>query len=347
MAKISKMKLERLEKIAGSDGVISAAAMDQRGSLQRALGEAMGKEKSAVTAQQMTEFKTAVSKVLTPYASAILLDPVYGLEGVKAKDPKAGLLLAYEKTGYDNTQPGRLSQLIPDRSVRRQVADGAQAIKLLLYYASDEDQAINEMKHAWIERIGAECAANEIPLFLESVCYDTKGGSGKDAEFAKRKPHLVLDIMKEFSKPQYNVDVLKVEFPFNPAFVKGTKANKTGEVAYDKSQALDYVKQQADATNLPFIYLSAGVDDDVFRESLEICGDANISFAGVLCGRATWKDGIPVYAKDGVKALEDWLSDRGVQNIQALNKTLQQVAKPWFDKCGGRDKVEVVERTEV
>jgi len=53
----------------------------------------------------------------------------------------------------------------------------------------------------------------------------------------------------------------------------------------------------------------------------------------VLCGRATWKDGIPVYATQGVKALEDWLSNEGVKNINAVNDAIKP-AKPWYAKAG-------------
>ena len=48
-----------------------------------------------------------MSRILTPHASAILLDPEYGLSAAKVRAKNAGLLLAYEKSGYDNTQPGR------------------------------------------------------------------------------------------------------------------------------------------------------------------------------------------------------------------------------------------------
>ena len=57
------------------------------------------------------------------------------------------------------------------------------------------------------------------------------------------------------------------------------------------------------------------------------------NFSGVLCGRATWKEGIPVYAKQGVKALEDWLADQGVKNIKNVNDRLA-AAKPWFGFYG-------------
>jgi tagatose 1,6-diphosphate aldolase len=71
--------------------------------------------------------------------------------------------------------------------------------------------------------------------------------------------------------------------------------------------------------------------------------EAGTNFAGVLCGRATWKDGIPVYAKQGLKAFENWLSDRGVQNITALNVVLEG-AHAWYAKYGGLEKIETVDR---
>ena len=49
----------------------------------------------------MEELKVLVADELTKYASSMLLDPEYGLPATKALDEKAGLLLAYEKTGYD------------------------------------------------------------------------------------------------------------------------------------------------------------------------------------------------------------------------------------------------------
>jgi len=79
---------------------------------------------------------------------------------------------------------------------------------------------------------------------------------------------------------------------------------------------------------LPFIYLSAGVSNDVFSETLELAAESGVKFSGVLCGRATWKEAIPVYAKQGVKALEDWLADQGVKNINNVNDRLK-AASPW------------------
>jgi tagatose 1,6-diphosphate aldolase len=79
----------------------------------------------------------------------------------------------------------------------------------------------------------------------------------------------------------------------------------------------------------PFIYLSAGVNNDTFLETLELAAEAGVGYSGVLCGRATWNDGVAVYAKHGVKALDDWLANQGVKNIQNVNARLT-TAKPWF-----------------
>lgn len=324
-------KQKGLKAVSDSRGVIAAAAMDQRGSLKSAIAKEKGGDKNAVTSQMLEEFKSTVTRVLTPYASAILLDPEYGLPAARARAKNAGLLLAYENSGYDNTRPGRLPDLLDIWSVRRLVAAGADCIKILLYYTPFDPPTINEIKHAWVERIGAECHAADVPFFLELVGYE-EGGDEKGIGFARKKPDVVARSMEEFSKPQYGVDVLKVEVPVNMAFVAGTKACK-GESAYTRDQAKEYFRRAAAAAKKPFIYLSAGVSNDVFSETLELTAESGVNFSGVLCGRATWKDGIPIYAKQGAKALEDWLSDQGVKNIQNVNDRLK-AAKPWFSFYG-------------
>ncbi|MFN8009686.1 MAG: tagatose 1,6-diphosphate aldolase [Terriglobia bacterium] len=341
--KITAGKLKRISAVADSRGVIAAAAMDQRGSLQKSLAKEKGTDVSAITPQMMSDFKSAVTRILTPHATAILLDPEFGLDAVKVKAPNAGVLLAYEQTGYDHTLPGRIPSLIPYWTVKKAIEAGADCLKLLLYYSPFESQSVKDMKHAFVARIGAECHFYEMPFFLEFVGYDPDGGDEKGIAFAKRKPEIVARSMEEFSKPEYGVDVLKVEIPVNMEFVEGSKANKTGQVAYTRQEAKAHYVRAAELAKLPFIYLSAGVSDEVFRESLELGIEAGTQFAGVLCGRATWKDGIPVFAKQGLKAFEDWLNDRGVRNIKALNEVLKG-AHPWHAKYGGLSKLERVDK---
>ncbi len=330
---ISKGKLNHLKALSNKAGVIAAAAMDQRGSLQKSIASAKGIDPKNVTQQQMEEFKIAVVKVLTPHASAILLDPEYGLPAAKARSKNAGLLMAYEASGYDNTQPGRLPDLLPHVSAKRIKDMGADAVKILIYYSPFDDPKVNDIKHAFCERIGSECEDNDIPFFLEFIGYDPKGGDEKGLEYAKAKPKIVIASMKEFSKPQYKVDMLKVEVPVNAEFVKGSSVFK-GEAAYTRKQALEYYRKASDVAKKPFIYLSAGVANAQFVESLNMASEAGTDYSGVLCGRATWKDGIPVYATKGVKALEDWLSTEGVKNINCVNDAIKS-AKPWRKKLKG------------
>src|SRR6202522_4509657 len=329
--KITAGKQKGMKAVSDERGVIAAAAMDQRGSLMSSIAKEKGIDKKAVTPEMMSEFKQAVVRILTPHASAILLDPEYGLEAAKVRAKNAGLLLAYENSGYDNTRPGRLPDLLDIWSAHRIAAAGADCVKILLYYTPFDPPHVNDIKHAWVERIGAECTAVDIPFFLEFVGY-VEGGDEKGIEFARKKPAVVRGSMEEFSKPQYAVDVLKVEVPVNMAFVAGSKACK-GESAYTRDQAKEYFRKAAQSAKKPFIYLSAGVNNDVFLETLELAADSGVEFSGVLCGRATWKEGIPVYAKQGGKALEAWLNDEGVKNINNVNARLK-AAKPWFSFYG-------------
>ena len=195
---LSEGKIKHLNALSNDKGVIAAAAMDQRGSLRKAIATAKGVPQGQVSDDMMAEFKVAVSKVLTPHASAILLDPEFGIPAAKARAKNAGLLLAYEESGYDNTKPGRLPDLLPHVSAKRIKDLGADAVKILIYYTPLEKQDINDIKHAFIERIGAECETNEIPFFLEFVGYDPAGGDGL--------LHVRLERLSRFA--EYEVEVL-------------------------------------------------------------------------------------------------------------------------------------------
>lgn len=329
--KLMPGKLKGLQKVSTPAGVIAAAAMDQRGSLRKAIAKDKGIDPHAVTPEMMSEFKQAVVRVLTPHASAILLDPEYGLQPARWRSSNAGLLLAYENSGYDNTRSGRLPDLLENWSAHRLKEAGADCVKILLYYTPFDPPPINEIKHAWVERIGAECAGEDLPLFAEFVGYD-EGMDEKGIDYARKKPDVVTRTMEEFSKPQYAIDVLKIEVPVNMAYVAGARSCK-GESAYSKEQAMDHFRRAASTAKKPFIYLSAGVSNETFIEALDLASQSGVNFSGVLCGRATWKDGVPIYAKEGLSAFQDWLADQGVKNIQNVNRGLR-AAKPWFGFYG-------------
>lgn len=323
--KLSAEKLEAIKRLSNEQNVIAALAIDQRGSLKKMLAEGANVTDPEET---IVEFKKLVSAELTKYASSILLDPEYGLPAAELRDASAGLLVAYEKTGYDATEVGRLPDLLTEWSVYRLKEAGADSVKFLLYYDADEDEAINEFKHVYMERLGQECKALDMPFFLEILTYDANGDNEKGEAFAKVKPAKVIAAMKEFSKEKYQVDVLKVEVPVNMNFVQGyTKEGQ--EPVYTREEAMAYFKEQSDATHIPYIFLSAGVSMELFNQTLYLAKEAGAVFNGVLCGRATWKDAVNVYVEKGEEATLEWLQTTGRANIESLNDALKETATPW------------------
>lgn len=327
MLKLSKAKKAAMDRLSTKDGLIEALAIDQRGALKKMI-TALGTE---ATGEQISDFKEQVSKDLTPFASSILLDPEYGLAAAQARDEEAGLLLAYEKTGYDASTPGRLPDLLEDWSVLRLKEQGADAIKFLLYYDVDESPEINHLKHVFIERLGSECIGEDIPFYLELVSYDAQLSDASSREYAAVKPHKVIEMMKEFSKDKYKVDVLKVEVPVNMNYVAGY-AEQGIEAIHSREEALAYFKEQSEATHLPFIFLSAGVSAELFQQTLEFAKEAGSTFNGVLCGRATWKNGVQPFVEEGETAAHDWLLSEGKSNIESLNEVVNRTASSWHDK---------------
>ncbi|MDG3143124.1 tagatose-bisphosphate aldolase [Streptococcus suis] len=322
---LTKNKRQSMVKLS-RDGVISALAFDQRGALRRMMAKYQDTEP---TIEQIEELKSLVSEELTPYASSILLDPEFGLPASKLRDHESGLLLAYEKTGYDATTTSRLPDCLDMWSAKRLKEAGADAVKFLLYYDVDGDPAINEQKKAYIERIGSECRAEDIPFYLEILTYDEGIADSNSVAFAKVKPHKVNGAMTVFSDERFGVDVLKVEVPVNMAYVEGFG---DGEVLYSRDEAAQAFRDQEAASDLPYIYLSAGVSAQLFQDTLRFAAESGAAFNGVLCGRATWAGCVPVYIEEGPEAAREWLRTKGVDTIQALNAVLAETASSWEEK---------------
>lgn len=323
---ISHGKVSHLKRLSDENGIISALAFDQRGALKRLMAQYQEGEPSVA---QMEELKVLVAEELTPYASSMLLDPEYGLLATKVLDKNAGLLLAYEKTGYDTSSTKRLPDCLNLWSAKRIKEQGADAVKFLLYYDVDSSDELNQEKQAYIERIGSECIAEDIPFFLEILAYDETNADTGSVEYAKVKPRKVIEAMKVFSHPRFNIDVLKVEVPVNVKYVEGFG---DGEVVYTKAQAAAFFKEQDEATHLPYIYLSAGVSAKLFQETLVFAHESGARFNGVLCGRATWAGSVQAYIESGTDAAREWLRTTGFENIDELNKVLKETAVSWVDK---------------
>lgn len=337
--RISRGKFNRMQQLSNQDGVIAALAIDQRGSMVKMMEAAVGKDRYHV--DMVYEFKELVSQELTKYVSAILLDEQYGYKGMAAKNENAGLIMSYEKTGYDANTPGRLPDILPEDSLQRLIKKGADAAKVLVYYNPDDPQDILDKKHAFLERLGNEARAADIPVFVEPIVYDNQITDDKSPEFAKIKPQKVIKTIEEFTKDHYYIDVLKVEVPVLFKNVEGFNENNV--VVYSQKEAADYFKQASDAATRPFIYLSAGVPTKTFHEELIFAGEHGAKYSGILGGRATWFEGVAAYAKGGKDELKRWLDKTGRENVEHLNKILKQYATPWYDIYGGKDNIEVID----
>lgn len=341
---MSKGKFRRMMEVSDDKGIINAMALDQRGSLVKGMKKASEKYGKTFTMDMVYDFKRIVSGELSALSSAVLLDEQMGFKGIEAKSPDTGLIMSYEKTGYDADTPGRLPSLIPEQSAQIMIERGANALKVLVYYNPNDPDEINDVKKAFAERYGTEGLAAEVPTFFEIVTYDDKLDS-KSLDFAKIKPELVLKSMKEFTQDKYHIDVLKMEVPFNPTYVQGW--TDSDEYAYTEDQAKGYLKELSAEATRPYIFLSAGVPTPIFQRELKLAGDAGAKFNGVLSGRATWLESVDIWIKDGEKGLVDWLKDKGTRNVKELTEILGQNATPWFDTYGGMDNIEVVDTSKI
>lgn len=306
-----------INKLVDDKGIFAAIAVDQRGALKRLLGE-------QGTDDNIALFKKLVSETLSPSGSSILLDPVYGKEGIQAKAKDAGLILAYEQTGYDKSVVGRLPRLVEGLSVKQLKEMGADGIKLLIYYDVDEPDDINNVKKDLVQQVGQETVEENIPFLLEILTYDDQIGDVKGGSFAKVRPHKVIEAMKAFSDEKYNVDVLKVETPVNMNYVEGFAE----EYVFSKDEAASYFKEQETATSIPYIYLSGGLTSQQFKDTLVFAHESGAHFNGVLCGRATWQGGTVVLKEQGQEASKEWLNSEGIHNLETLNNIIQKTATP-------------------
>ena len=302
--KISPGKLAGMKAVSDTRGVIAAAAMDQRGSLQKALAKERG---GAVGDQEMEEFKILVAEVLTEHASAILLDPEWGIPASKRRAKDSGPADGVQEDRLRRRDARTPARLLDLWSVRRIKDVGADCVKILLYYAPADPQKVNDHKHAWVERIGDECRANDIPFFLEVIAYED-GLDEKGLEFAE-KTRAGRRLHARVHEGSLRRRRAESGSPGQHEVRRGDEGVRRHQRLH-KPQAKDWFRKTADVTTRPFIYLSAGVSNPEFCETLELAGEAGTRFSGVLCGRATWKDGIPIYAKQGAGAFRAWLETK-------------------------------------
>jgi len=332
---ISAGKIRGLKALADENGRFKMMAIDQRGSLKRMLAEVLSKEADEVKYEDLAEFKRIIIKVLSPYSSATLVDPIYGYpNAIKYFTKETGLLLCSEETGGEKAgKSGKeiKSSLISDWTVEKTKRTGANAVKLLIYYRGDASPDVVNHQKDITRQVGGDCRQYDLPFVLELVNYPFLPDEEKDnATFARRKPKIVKDYVEEFSRSEYGVDILKVEFPANLKFAKeycqGEFDGVKREALYNLSEIKDFCREVTALAGVPWVILSAGVDIDEFVENVRIATESGAS--GFLGGRAIWQGSAQYYPDK--EAMEEWLSTSGVSNFKRLFQVFQ-AATPYFE----------------
>ncbi len=296
-----------VQQCAQADGTFAMLAMDQRGSLVKAMNP---DHPDAVPYHAVIALKRDVIGVLSPLASAVLLDVEYGYGACVASDTLAGqtgLLLALEKTGYDGDPTARRTLLLDDWTVARTRNAGANGVKLLVYYRPDAPNATEQ--EALVAAVAAQCRAVELPLFLEPLHY-ARDRAVKVVPNAERR-RIVVETARRLVP--LGVTVLKAEFP-----VDVTQTSDQGEWA-------DACAELSDACPAPWVLLSAGVDFDTYLAQVKAACTTGAS--GVLCGRAVWKEAVRMPEMDRLRFLQGTASNR----FRRLAELVSATARAYTD----------------
>ena len=296
-------KIRHLQQLSDDGGILAMCAMDHRGSLQRMLNPAAPE---AVDAAAMTALKLELAEALAPVATAVLLDPVYGAAQAVvagALPAQTGLIVSLEESGYSREAGGRVTTLLPEWSVAKIKRMGAQAVKVLLYYRHDHPTAARQREV--VRSVAAEAAAADLPFVLEPLVYPAQDAEADAEAYRARKPELIVRAARDLAG--LGTDVLKTEFP--------------GDA--EACRRLD------EASPVPWVLLSAGVEFETFARQLEVACRAGAS--GFLGGRAVWEDGLRI--ADPVDRRR-WLRTVAADRMRRLHEIARRYGRPWWKKYG-------------
>jgi tagatose 1,6-diphosphate aldolase len=311
---LSPGKWRGLKATSSPGHTFSILAFDQRGSYHKMLPE-------GTPYQEAVRIKRDVVVALSSVATAVLLDPVYGLQSAQDMAGSSGLLMALEKTGYSGEATARRIDFMDGWDVAKIKRMGASGVKLLAYYHPDAGELTEEIENT-IQQVAAACQEYDISLFVEPMSYSLDTSIPKNsAAFAQQLPRIVQETARRLGR--LGVDVLKLEFPVDVSF------NKNEAEWRAACEAL------TEASPVPWALLSAGVDYDTFERQVKVACVAGAS--GIIGGRAIWKECVTMSDADR----ETFLRDTATRRMQCLRDIVEQHGRPWTDYytplMGGED----------
>jgi len=309
MKKLSIGKIRGLQQLANERGIMAMCALDHRGSLMKMLsaGQSQG-----AGYQEMVDFKLDLCRVVAPHATAILLDPIYGAAqaiAAGAIPSTTGLLVSLEESGYSGEAEARVTNLLPEWDVKKIRKMRATAAKLLLYYRPDVDVAPRQLDT--VQRLATDCGAEAMLFVVEPVSYRVANKEASSEDFAKVKPELVIKTAEQITA--LPIDVLKAEFPADLEYEK------------DKARLLNLCHQLNEASQVPWVILSAGVNFELFCQEVELACRAGAS--GFLAGRALWQEATQIKSRE--KRLK-FLETTVVNRLESLTELANAYGAPWY-----------------
>lgn len=319
-------KLWGMRRMADAQGRFRMTAVDQRPPIKGPIAKHHGTDQAPW--QDVAQFKTLLIETLQSESTAILLDPHFAIPmGLDKLDPTKGLIVTLEDSVFDETSGGRLSSEIDDWSVGKIKRMGGDAVKVLAWYRPDASDAVNQAQKDFTKRIGDACAKYDIPFLFELLVYPLAADAHQTTDYIEmqgKKADDVLASVEEFAKPDYGVDVFKLESPINAADVPA-EHNADVQAIFDEMGRL---------AGRPWVMLSAGAGKPEFRNVLAHAYRAGAS--GYLAGRAIWLDAFSSYPDWA--AIRAGLEGDSVDYMKALNQLTAAHATPWHQHaCFGQD----------
>jgi tagatose 1,6-diphosphate aldolase len=289
---------------------IHGVAVDAGSGLAAAIRAARGDQADP---DDLFRFKRAVLTTLGPGATTVLVDATLGPRLLPLYPSGCAPMMAFEADVYRISDADRITVLPDDLTVADYPGLGVPLLKFFLWYAPDDDPALNARKCALVERVGADCAANGVSFLMEPLVYHPTHAPGS-AGFAAVKPDLVRRAVETFSDPRFGVRTLKIEVPVDLAYVEGW-----GQPQRSRAEAMAAFRSVTGAARgLPVVFLSAGVPFDWFEASLTLARASGARFDGFMCGRALWSEAVAVFGTHGEAAMTDWLMTTGRARLSRL-----------------------------
>jgi tagatose 1,6-diphosphate aldolase len=317
MNQLSLGKVRALQTASTKRGVFTILAVDHRDAMRAMLNR---EQPETVPAAQLTEIKLSIIKWIGPFATAVLLDPVYSLGQVIAQrvlPPKTAFLSAIEEQGYLGDPYGRQTTMLEGWGIEKAKMLGASGVKVLLFYHPGAGEAA-EVQEQLVASLLAECNHFDIPLFLEPIVYSRNPSVSKNsAGFAAERRKIMVETVRRLGalKP----DVLKLEFPV--------------DCQYEKDEAVwqDACAEMNEASPVPWTLLSGGDSFEAFQKQLKVACQNGCS--GFLVGRALWQETVYLQGNERQK----FLQNEAIQRWRTLHDIAETYAHSWYERYEAED----------